>query len=620
MSDSSMMLDKVEVNTNPKYSDLVQEAFIDPIRNITVIDDDYPTLSCLLNSQIGGNSVANNKLKPENVARLKKIIELCHKEKSWSVDVFDGTAPTWGEDNDIPPYLNHSDLIVLDYHLDGNTPTDKGSRARKIIREMESNNHFNIILVHTNGYDTGGIELVFDEILKELLPAPKENPFSVSDEIDDAINDWLDSGNSSFLLDMNFGLKQILKLLITDDRTIVNFNNPVHIFHGHKEELLVLSNDINIQANDLVKWIFNESYKTVLNELQGGARGTVKWDWLDDTKPNFIATGRVFISVIKKNNGSPEEELLIPLKESLNKLNASPMHLLMAKIRNDIDDRGLEQANLIVGDLRAQSGWLYNLLERAEYNSFEHDKIIDLHWEQLARSTKHELREFSKKIVSATKSDPRWNGNSKEIVKSFFEGCAKDPQLTLGHLNALSCSQPVLESHLSTGTILFVDGDYWVCLTPACDLVPKQRLSQWESRIGKNHLVFKAAKLCACTLLKTANSKANTNEYIYLNLNGEPKAFSLTNGDSNGNPEWEVFYAESQGVYDKGNILTVLCLREQVLSEVGKETSSALVATKFDAKAVAELRYEYALNLMHKFGANQTRVGLGFVDPNNFFS
>ena len=65
--------------------------------------------------------------------------------KNWSVDVFDGETPRWGSAGEIPPHLNHSDLIVLDYHLDGNTDTDDGSRARNIICEMENNNHFNII-------------------------------------------------------------------------------------------------------------------------------------------------------------------------------------------------------------------------------------------------------------------------------------------------------------------------------------------------------------------------------------------------------------------------------------------------------------------------------------------
>lgn len=42
------------------------------------------------------------------------------------------------------------------------------------------------------------------------------------------------------------------------------------------------------------------------------------------------------------------------------------------------------------------------------------------------------------------------------------------------------------------------------------------------------------------------------------------------------------------------------------------EDSKALVMKEVRAVAIAELRYEYALNILHKFGASQTRVGLTF--------
>lgn len=37
------------------YSSLIEEAFIKPIRNVTVIDDEYPTLLSLIESQFSGS-------------------------------------------------------------------------------------------------------------------------------------------------------------------------------------------------------------------------------------------------------------------------------------------------------------------------------------------------------------------------------------------------------------------------------------------------------------------------------------------------------------------------------------------------------------------------------------
>ncbi|MCZ5509579.1 hypothetical protein O5475_02220 [Escherichia coli] len=186
----------------------------------------------------------------------------------------------------------------------------------------------------------------------------------------------------------------------------------------------------------------------------------------------------------------------------------------MAKMRFELDEKGIEQAVKIIGNRYAQAGWLYNLLKNADDDS-AHDKAINLHWEQLATASRQELRNFSKRIIAAVKYT--YPGNEKQFVKTFFRECINQQDLTLGHLNAFSCSMPISNTHLMTGTVLDIEGETWVCITPACDLVPGQKISQWESRIGQSYLVFKAVKLEAARL-ETANKNANRNNYIYLNV------------------------------------------------------------------------------------------------------
>lgn len=59
---------------------------------------------------------------------------------------------------------------------------------------------------------------------------------------------------------------------------------------------------------------------------------------------------------------------------------------------------------------------------------------------------------------------------------------------------------------------------------PACDMVPGQRVKQWQSRIGDSYLAFKAVKLESVPI-KDANKNANRNEYLFLNDGDTP--FSL---------------------------------------------------------------------------------------------
>ncbi|MGI2095896.1 response regulator receiver domain [Shewanella glacialipiscicola] len=625
MVDIAMALEQQEIVPTPTYEELIHEAFISPIRNITVIDDEYPTLAQFLSYQVGGTNIPENQVEPQNLQRLQKIISLCHVEKNWSIDVFDGKTPELGSTVSIPPHLNHSDLVVLDYHLNGEPTTDNGAQARRIIEVLEGNNHFNIILVHTKGFDGGDIEKVFNEILCQFVSNNLAHNFNVAEDAEQKIEDWLDGndeGTEFSFFQKTMGIQDVLKHLEFSAKQSIAIRSPKHFLYGFEEEVSKASQAIGINSDELIRWYLGCQIKDKQKHFEGKCHGNFKWCWDGAEKPNYIATGRVFISVIRKQDGEPNEELIEPLKRSLMQLDASPMHLLMAKMRHVIDEKGLEQANEIVSKREAQAGWLYNLITRGEGDVYEHDTVIDAHWEQLARSTKHELREFSKKLITA--AIDKVQGSPKDVVKHFFKECVIDRDKTLGHLNAFNCSQPMLGGHLTTGTVFEAEGKYWICLSPACDLVPRER-EQWATRIGNDYLAFKAVELHRVIKLSVANSNANSNDYIYLILNGEPTAFCIASGNGNGNPIWDTFYAGRKGSFGEEGRFLLTCIRQKrpVLSEVIEEQTQnvsifELESLVLEAKAIVELRYEYALNLLHKFGANQTRVGLGFTDSAGF--
>ena len=583
-------------NTAATYQELIREAFIAPIRTVTVIDDEYPTFQQLLEPS------ADPKLSDhKNIDRLKKITSMCHETHNWSLDVFDGQSPKIAEDNDIPEHLNHSDLLILDYHLDGKPPEDNGERARKIIKKLDSNNHFNIILVHTKG-NTENIKDVYEEILFDLHRIRKPSYLNVSDESTQKIDAWLDDNEDGFgyrwtSKDILHSKTDILKLLeYNEEKLFKSIRSPEHLLNAYDKELEKLSQLMGVEIKDLINWRLLEICKEHQIAFTDELRGDFKWDWTGDV--NYIATGKVFISVIRKVSENPEEELFFALCESLNHFNAPPMHLLMAKIRHEIDERGFEQAQSIMSNRLAQAGWLYSLLSNHQ-DVFAHDKAIDLHWEQLGRASKASLRLFSQRLSTALLN----TGNNKAVVKQFFKDCIGQKEQSCGHLNAFTCSMPVVGTHLNTGTVFSIDNEFWVCLTPACDLVPDQKISQWEARIGSSHLAFKAVRLHEVNLSR-ANGSANSNEFLYLNSESfsELKTFVFAEGES---PTWDTFYASNQGRFDSEKNINLSCVRA---------TKDGLSINNFEAKIISELRYEYALNLLQRLGSNQTRVGLDFIE------
>lgn len=590
------------------YSSLIEEAFIKPIRNVTVIDDEYPTLLSLIELQYANTGEQTLRTSPDldvNVERLKKIIKMCHSTYQWGIDVFSGHSPNIGENSNVPPHIHHSDLVILDYHLDGEPSVDDGTRAREIIKSLDQNNHYNLILVHTKGYN-GDIRNVFIEILFNLTVI--DSSLMPSDETITKMNVWLDDNNDGASYSwVSTTIDLVLTLKFYTSKIKYNFleiNNEQHPMHVFLTEITDIARRTRLEINELVRWKFYDLFKDKIR-FENHFRSDFEWDW--DEESNFISTGKTFISVIKKSSEDPAEELIGSLQAALIKRNASPMHLLMAKMRYELDERGIEQASNIINNRPAQAGWLFNLLQNAD-NDSAHDKAINLHWEQLATASRLELREFSKKIVQSagclTPSDKR------DFVKGFFSECMADKPKTLGLLNAYSCSMAVSNNHLRTGTILEIGEDKWVCVTPACDMVPRQRVKQWQSRIGDTYLAFKVVKLESVPI-DVANKNANRNDHIFLNEESIPKAYSL----GKDNIVWDTFFACNHGYFKDSQSITLYAAREEII-----ENDKSLIMKRIQATAIAELRYEYALNILHKFGSSQTRVGLDFQDNNSLWS
>jgi CheY-like chemotaxis protein len=150
------------------YSEFIEDAFVKPIRSVLIVDDDYPTFEEMLDAQMvrdKGEEPARLKAWYENPTRIKNVIESFRTPKRpLLVDIHDGTNVGIGGDVKVVAHLHQSDLLVLDYQLDKASPHD-GSRAIKIIRSLTTNDHFNLVVVHTSEK----LDEVFHAILIALL-------------------------------------------------------------------------------------------------------------------------------------------------------------------------------------------------------------------------------------------------------------------------------------------------------------------------------------------------------------------------------------------------------------------------------------------------------------------
>ncbi|WP_160061181.1 response regulator receiver domain [Psychromonas sp. L1A2] len=627
----------VTLSTVDTYSDLIREAFVKPIRTVTVIDDEYPTLNSFLNVQSNmqakekiGPEPLEKQLKIENIERLKSIIDMCNNNYKWSIDVYDGQSPKLGENSVLPEHINHSDLLILDYHLDGDSSEDDGGRSRKILKALAKNNHFNLILVHTKG-DDDDIQEVYNDILTDFLKLQKFERLENSAK--QKINEWLDEEDPDFekykFISDKVDVKSLVKLLASSEpKEITQVRNPKHFLSPNTSEINEISKGTGLSVEVIVNWIISEKIKPYSALFEGDEFHNLAWEWDFETEVNYISTGRIFISVIRKKNTDPAVKLHEKLCTALNMQNASPMFLLMLLMRSELDDKGLGQASEIIKNRFAQAGWMFDLLANSDGDQTKHYDAIDRHWEQLSVVSKNSLVDFSKRIVKALKAT---NQSDKDIVKLYFPECINQEFKALTNLNAYACTRSISSHHLTTGTVFnLVDNGrdtYWLCLTPACDLVPSQSQRKWSERIGDDHLSFQAIKLQNDGESDgTIKSEINSNERVFISINNEIVSFKFKK-DKNASPIWETFYAVQHGKFDDANCFKLQHLRivkgktiklnnriKNKKQQVATGPDELKLTAPIKVEVISELRYEYALNLLQKFGANQTRVGLSFVD------
>jgi hypothetical protein len=162
----------------------------------------------------------------------------------------------------------------------------------------------------------------------------------------------------------------------------------------------------------------------------------------------------------------------------------------------------------------------------------------------------------------------------------------------------------------------------WVCLSPICDLVPGQKTS-----VGIYGDVGKGKPFLGVKLHKRNGNldatKINSNNFLFLpnsSDSGEVNKYGFYKGSGTDpneslSPHWSLFVAENGGQFDpkKRSIRIAKIGFDEQASENSTEEIPGLNFKYHQCEIVAQLRYEYALNLIQKLGAEQTRVGLGYI-------
>ncbi|MFI3155515.1 MAG: response regulator receiver domain [Methylococcaceae bacterium] len=589
-----------------EYRDLIKEVYIDPIRTVVVIDDEFPSLDGLIAKELKEDGAWSGK--EDDARKVKEILQYCRqKDKPWLVDVHDGKNIPFKKDEIIAPYLYHSNLMILDFHL-----ADDGGKAIKILKKLAENNHFNMVIVYTKGDPQAGgdIETVVRDIALGLTYSDESLHFSVEKETDilSQITNWEDDDGEI----LNRLSSEITEQSYLKYRS--NQENGCKYLLGEPEGKRILElfknrpKSLKLKPIEIIQWLLWKKEKEIdakLSKNDGLGQVTTAPLGIDI---NWIRTDRLFVTVVNKRH--QPKELPEKLLDALNEWCPHPHRLLMSQMRFLMDDRGVIAESEVLGNRYIQVGWLKELLEsKSQSQNQVVSNTITRNWEALGDVLRKDINDFSGRLVSHLTSQ-----NTADVIKKYSKiNVEFESKEITKHINCYNSTKPIDGFHLTTGHILELDSgnpekEYWICLSPACDLVPGQKTSGLVGRV-KDSMPFTAVQLTKIGERK-AIEEANHNIYLFLKIDNEICTFSFhPNGQLHSNPVWEQLIAEKEGKFEAEG-------KELQIWRPGNYSRKRVTMKKFPARVVTQLQYEYALNLLQRFGATMSRVGLDFSKPN----
>jgi hypothetical protein len=612
------------------YQKLVTEALIDPIRSVLIIDDEYPTWEGVL-TDVDFSGDRKKILKTIQAFRTHEP----GKKPSLIVDIHDGkdiTAPNFG---DLAQHLHQSDLLVLDFQLDGDD--GGGKKSVGIARQLLENEHFNLIVVHTAS-DLGD---AFEEMVIGLLPQSAKVPPGllsrastiwssfVTKMLDD---EGLDEDEVRSSLNEVLKLQHYIACFKGQNSEVCSFSD-IQAGVGLFQPFMTLMTEWEVAEKDrhfVAIHYLNEICAEFLCPESDESRRTLSWnDERNTDAPFWIRTNRGFIAFADKKT----TDLVPVLTTALEHWQPTPIRLLSAKLRSQLDKQGVIAEDEVFKD-RQVFHKFYSLLTAQKTDQKVKNALeaqMRRHTETLVDKTMGPVIEYGKRVVE---TDPKGDGGGLNYI-DFFGNLDSGDKSTADRYNSFMSTKPPSGWHVEPGHIFCLKDDadgtnhYWVCLSPACDMVPGQRKIgiQWKDESIRPFLAVRLEQ----GNNNLTDDQINSNEFVFLLQPDESiKILSLfvkgstpaaVEGDDaevepelasvqNKQPHWRMFYACGGGEFDPQKLsnedVRITKLQWLVASEESLTVKSDEVTVSW------QLRYEYALNLNQKLGSSLTRVGLEY--------
>ncbi len=624
------------------FEDLVREAFITPLRSVLIVDDQYPTWEEIFNSIMAGEKhseeikVSSAKKKWHDPATADEVIRLISEFRSQNpgfiIDIHDGVSEKTSEKTagsespkQLADHLHQSDLLILDYNLEGAEAGTGGDTARKILSSVLNNQHFNLVVVHTSE----DLEQTIHECLRALMESCTskydEQCTKQIDELDELISgkevaEEFDRSHIEYKFDMATYIQAR-----HPDGGLASGLGEFMRGKGAYFELSEWAKELKLTQSEkktFFYWAIRTFEKRYFTDFTDTPPKGLSWHISAACK--WLRTSRGFVCFVSKG----PKNILHELQSALVDWKPTPSRLLSAKFRHEISRIGAEVEDTSLRQRHAFAKFYETIrkpgkdgLPGAQIELLRHYKLKDhvsRQSEMLSFLVEESVADFGKRIYAADElTGFTYHGHYKVNLNND-----KDKKEAISQYNRYVCCLPSRDDasgetgseQLDSGHIFKLEDTWWVCATPACDLQPGQGTIAFKKGSDSSLRPFTAIKLYPVKNLdELTDQHINSGSYCYVEYDGKILGLGVKSPKDDSNSpaiqkvEWRAFVAQQGGVIEGGK-LSLLELQLEL-------DDLKIKSDNKEAEVVAKLRYEYALNYIQRVGVSVSRIGLGYVAP-----
>ncbi|EGO8479192.1 hypothetical protein EOQ02_21680, partial [Escherichia coli] len=254
--------------------------------------------------------------------------------------------------------IRKSDLIIIDYHLEHDSP----DKTLSILNELKDSEHLNMVVVYTREK----MDIVWLQIASMLRGTYDINSLLIEYDNDEVTDYWENTVLPDIKANVGYSLsKDEIIQYITSNKTIGNLKQLLN-----RDNTLTVKDDRDFLYRLICEY-YVQSANILPNEqlyhhVNGDVNG-VKW----------LQAGNIFIALYHKGQDSYEndaENIWATLNESLCEWRPSYYQLLKSEIQNKIEAEALSFNIHLANDIYGQAAWLNEII-KAEDGVLKDDNI-----------------------------------------------------------------------------------------------------------------------------------------------------------------------------------------------------------------------------------------------------